>query len=608
VHAKAGGGVDLADAAAELAVRTGDVRGDEVDAGDVEADRVRGADRHLAVVGVDDVGEVDRGAAGAQVAGRAQIDDLAGGGHGLGGITNELEQAAGLIIDLDAGQDLLVADAAARVAVDLLDQLRDRALAVADDVARHALGDGDHAAADDEDAVVEAGDVVLDDDGARVLLGLLERGSDGLGGLEVDRDAAAMVGVERLDDDGVPEALGGGHGPFGGADDLLARDRQAEVPEDLVGLLLVGGDADGDVAGLGGDRRLDPLLVAPVAELHQRLIIEADPGNVALLGGAHERAGRGPELAALGEGDQVVEALAEVEVGRDLRARAGEDGHVRRQQRVQQVEREVAGGLADALLLVLVDDEVLPGVAGAAGLAERDLGAGQDLDLDGDVLEHVAEPGAAVLTQPAHEAAGFAVRAGVLLKAGERGEQAVDEARDRGRGVLLELAEIDAEADHREVGVDVGTAVSTTLEDLHCEVGLGRSPGLLPCGRQRAERNLASSHVFLRAADFFAGAPVVFPVAFLETALGAALATFLATFFVAFLAGAAVTFFVVFLAVVPSARSGAAVAGLRRVGGVEVMSRVIHVGAWSLVPSRSRTHRSTPASTRRGARSGLSSR
>jgi hypothetical protein len=45
-----------------------------------------------------------------------------------------------------------------------VDELRDGALAVADDVAGHALGDGDELAADDEHAVVEAGDVGLDDD------------------------------------------------------------------------------------------------------------------------------------------------------------------------------------------------------------------------------------------------------------------------------------------------------------------------------------------------------------------------------------------------------------------------------------------------------------
>ena len=36
---------------------------------------------------------------------------------------------------------------------------------------------------------------------------------------------------------------------------------------------------------------------------------------------------------------------------------------------------------------------------------------------------------------------------------------------------MFQLAEVDVQADHREVGVDVGTAVGATLEDLHCEPG-----------------------------------------------------------------------------------------------------------------------------------------
>jgi hypothetical protein len=66
--------------------------------------------------------------------------------------------------------------------------------------------------------VVEAGQVGLDDDRARVLAGLLERGPHlVVGGLEVDRHAAAVVGVERLDDHRVAQALGRAHALVGAA-------------------------------------------------------------------------------------------------------------------------------------------------------------------------------------------------------------------------------------------------------------------------------------------------------------------------------------------------------------------------------------------------------
>jgi hypothetical protein len=239
-------------------------------------------------------------------------------------------------------------------------------------VARDALGAGDQLAVDDQEAVIKALEEGLDEDGAGVLGGLLKGGGDGLGGGEVDGDAAAMVGVEGLDDDGVAERLGGEDGLGGGADHLLARHGEAEVAEDPVGHVLVRGDLDGDVAGLGGDRRLDPLLVAAVAELNERVGAEAQPGDVALLGGADEGGGGGAELALLGEGDELVEAGAEVELRGGGGARGAEIGG---EEGVEEVAREIAGGLADLLLFILKDDVVLALSAGPAGLAEADLRA-----------------------------------------------------------------------------------------------------------------------------------------------------------------------------------------------------------------------------------------
>jgi hypothetical protein len=43
------------------------------------------------------------------------------------------------------------------------------------------------------------------------------------------------------------------------------------------------------MCGVAGDRGLDALLVLAVAELHQRLLVEAQPRDAAFLGGAHQR-------------------------------------------------------------------------------------------------------------------------------------------------------------------------------------------------------------------------------------------------------------------------------------------------------------------------------
>ena len=137
----------------------------------------------------------------------------------------------------------------------------------------------------------------------------------------------------------------------------------------------------------------------------------------------HQRCGRRTERAALREADEVVARFGPVPaLGNGARGsqRVG-------QQRAQQPQRELAGGDAFLALRVLVDDRVDAGLARAAGLAEGDVFAGDVLQLDRHVLEHVAEPGAFVLAHAAEEAAGLSIRAAVLGQAGQGGGEPVDE-------------------------------------------------------------------------------------------------------------------------------------------------------------------------------------
>ena len=110
-------------------------------------------------------------------------------------------QVHGGLVDLDPGQHLLVADAAAGVGVGLLHQLADRAPAVADHVGRHPLGDRGDPAVDHQAAVVPAGDEGLHDDqpAARLRLGHLERPAYVVVGPQVEHHAAAVVAVQRLE-------------------------------------------------------------------------------------------------------------------------------------------------------------------------------------------------------------------------------------------------------------------------------------------------------------------------------------------------------------------------------------------------------------------------
>ena len=76
VHPQAGAGVDLDDHAPLLFERARDVAGDDVHAGDVEPDHQRGLNGAGGDLGVDQVGDVGRGAAGAQVGVAADDHDV----------------------------------------------------------------------------------------------------------------------------------------------------------------------------------------------------------------------------------------------------------------------------------------------------------------------------------------------------------------------------------------------------------------------------------------------------------------------------------------------------------------------------------------------------
>ena len=77
-----------------------------------------------------------------------------------------------------------------------------------------------------------------------------------------------MVAVARLRHDGKPNALcGADRLPFVVHHFLLGH-RQAERRQYLVGFFLVTRQLDRNMRCAAGDRRLDALLIFPVAELH----------------------------------------------------------------------------------------------------------------------------------------------------------------------------------------------------------------------------------------------------------------------------------------------------------------------------------------------------
>ncbi len=231
-------------------------------------------------------------------------------------------------------------------------------------------------------------------------------------------DAAAVVAVERLDHAREAEPLGDRHGRLLVVDDVGARDGQAGRIEEPVGQALVGRHVDPDRRGQRRHRRPDALLVDAVPELDQRVAVEPDERDVAADRLVDERLGGRPERLPLGEADEPLHLRREVEevvgiVGRD--------------QVIDQRDRHPAGLQPDGLLAVLVDAVVLADRPGRPRLAVADVGPGQVLELERDVLGDVAHP--RPVAQPGDEAAAPAERAGVVLERRQQRDERIGEVR-----------------------------------------------------------------------------------------------------------------------------------------------------------------------------------
>ena len=182
--------------------------------------------------------------------------------------------------------------------------------------AGHALSDGGELAADHQHAVVVARNEGLDDHVAvaALVVGRLEGAPDIVLVAQVERDAAAVVAVERLDD--APDSRSRAAASTAPSSERTTRDlgtgSPAELSSELV-TLLSEAMSTRDRTGARGHRRADALLVDALAELDEARAAESDPRDVARDGLVDDRLRRRPEGAPLGEADQVLELLGEVE-------------------------------------------------------------------------------------------------------------------------------------------------------------------------------------------------------------------------------------------------------------------------------------------------------
>ena len=496
VHQETRAGIDFDDSAALLQQRAGDVLRHDVDARDIESDHPGGQGGNGGHIGVDLVGDVDVEIA---VALHDHALSERGDAGGLQALTLDFQQVNEVVraVETDSRQGVDFDIAPTRVVVDLgVDQLFDGRDTVARDRHGFSPGGGYHTIAHHQETMFLAPHIALDQHifalEPRSVPGCFNRGL----GLQIERDAPAAVAVVGFDHHGQANFLGSHPGRFRAVDQLAFGHRYATLREQLLGQVLVAGNALGDGAGTVGLGCPDAALARAIAQLHQVAFGEADEGNFAFGRSVHNAGGAGSQAILVHDFFQRLDRRA------DVKRAVIDGGHDQRM-----------GGqeTAPSQLFVFGADHDLVNATAAdlACLAKFGSSARQDLQLDADVLHDVAHPG--TTDQARQKAAPVTHAAVVLHQAWQPGVDAVVEAGNGVGGMILQFAQIDQGLDDGAIGPDRGAAQVIDAQDLDVREGLishgghrtkaggSRQKADRPCVSPRLQsgalRNRASSQV-----------------------------------------------------------------------------------------------------------------
>jgi hypothetical protein len=200
-----------------------------------------------------------------------------------------------MVVDVDLGEHFLVPVSAAGILVHLGDEFRYGTLPITDHTGRRAFRSGHVLVVDHQNAMVEAGDVALHDHAAADLLGLGQRDLGFFQALDPDGGTTPVVSADGLDHAGETHAVQCGFQPFLGAHHAPFGHGYLVALQQVLGLLLIAGYLHPDVAGAAGDGGADAFLVHAVAELDQRVFVEADVGNATACCLVHDACRAGPK-------------------------------------------------------------------------------------------------------------------------------------------------------------------------------------------------------------------------------------------------------------------------------------------------------------------------
>src|SRR3990167_796953 len=450
VHQQAGARVHLHDGATLGVQRPGDVLCHEVDARNVQAHHLGGQLGDVGHLGVHVVGAVH-----GHVAVALHHHLAAGGGHGVGVevLALEFELHLGILRHIDDVERVFLLVATARVGVELaVDQFAHRVAAVARDAEHLAARGGHDLAVDHEQTVLVAGDEALDHHVAAFGVGHVVGRLDVFLLAQVQRHAPAVVAVGGLDDHGQADVLRGFPGLLGAVDDLALGDGNAAGFQQALGQVLVRGNAFGNGAGEFALGRPDAALCGAVAQLHQVAVIQADVRNAAVGGSGHDAGRARAQVAVVHLGAHFAHGRLHVE---GLVVEGGHD------QPVALLQRHAR----DALIARPEHHAVDATHRGAARLAKARGHAGKVEQLDDDVLQHMAAPGA--FLQALQETAAFAHAAVVLDQGRQPGGEPLIEPRKGVGGVILQHAQVQPDFEHRTVGPEIGAAQVIDAQQLN---------------------------------------------------------------------------------------------------------------------------------------------
>ncbi len=458
VHAHAGAGVDLDDLAPLFAQGAADVAHDHVHAGNVQPHHARREDGHGGAFGMHIIGHVVEVLAVVVDEHRAALAR-----HGVGGVALFFQHQDGHGVDFDLAQRAGPIVAAARILVQLVDQLAHGARAVAGDLFGLTACGGDQLALHDQQAMLGSGHELFDHHaiafGQGDLVGLDDLFARG----EVDGHPATVVGVGRLDDHRQADLFGHGpgffgtfgHAPFGHGDGHLA--------EQAVGDVLFLGDGFGDGSGEVGLGHADAVLLGSMAELHQAAGVQAAHRDAAALRRLDDGAGGWTQA------DDVRQLAEAFEGGGNVEGAVLDGGH----------EELVCGAEAGArqVLFLELDDHLVHAALGRlACAAEAHVRSGLGLEFQRDVFQDVAHVGAGL--EPLEESPPLADAASMFDQRGEPGHEAFVEAGQGVGGEVLQPTDIDPGFQDGGTGPDIGPAKSVDLANFH-ETG-ARETRLVP--------------------------------------------------------------------------------------------------------------------------------